>query len=99
MVGRILGHLKRTGQLVEPLAPRVRGSKKQRARLYARRKPKDYVAEKPGDIVQIDTKDVYPVPGVHLKHFTATDVVCRWGVLEAHSRATVEDSPEESPDG
>lgn len=88
MVGRILSHLRRTGQLVEPLALRVRGAKKQRARAYARRKPKDYVAEKPGDIVQIDTKDVYPVPGVHLKHFTATDVICKWGVLEAHSRAT-----------
>ena len=42
MVGRILRHLKRSGQLVEPLAKRVRGSKRVRARIYAVRKPKDY---------------------------------------------------------
>ncbi len=89
MVGRILGHLKRTGQLVEPVVARKRPTKKS-ARLYAQRKPKDYVASKPGDIVQIDTKDVYPEPGVHIKHFTATDTVCKWCVLEAHSRATAQ---------
>ncbi len=29
-----------------------------------------------------------PVPGVVLKHFTARDIVSRWDVLEAHTRAT-----------
>ena len=49
---------------------------------------KEYVAEAPGDIVQVDTLDVRPLPGVELKHFTARDVISRWDVLEAHSRAT-----------
>ena len=42
----------------------------------------------PGDLVQVDTLDVRPVPGVVLKHFTARDVVSRWDVVEAHTRAT-----------
>jgi len=46
------------------------------------------VALAPGDIVQVDTLDVRPLPGVVLKHFTARDVVSRWDVLEAHGRAT-----------
>ncbi|MBM3949738.1 MAG: transposase family protein, partial [SAR202 cluster bacterium] len=42
----------------------------------------------PGDLVQVDTLDLRPVPGVVLKHFTARDVVSRWDVLEVHTRAT-----------
>ena len=52
------------------------------------RKPKEYVAKKPGDIVEVDTLDVRPLPGVILKHFTARDIISRWDVLEAHTRAT-----------
>ena len=52
------------------------------------RKPKEYQAREPGDIVQVDTLDVRPLPGVVLKHFTARDVVSRWDVLEVHTRAT-----------
>ena len=44
--------------------------------------------QEPGDLVQVDTLDVRPLPGVVLKHFTARDVVSRWDVVEAHSRAT-----------
>ena len=55
---------------------------------YAVRKPKEYRPFAPGDLVQIDTLDVRPLPGVAFKHFTARDVVSRWDVLEAHSRAT-----------
>ena len=32
--------------------------------------------------------DLRPLPGVVLKHFTARDVVSRWDVIEAHTRAT-----------
>ena len=39
-------------------------------------------------MVQLDTLDVRPVPGIVLKHFTARDVVSRWDVVEAHTRAT-----------
>jgi hypothetical protein len=38
--------------------------------------------------VQVDTLDVLPLAGVVLKRFTARDVVCRWDVLEIHTRAT-----------
>jgi len=88
MVGRILTHLKRTKRLVEPLAKRVRGSKRKRSRIYAMRKPRDYEVRKAGDLVQVDTQDVYPWPGLHLKHFTARDVVSKWDVLDLRSRAT-----------
>jgi putative transposase len=43
---------------------------------------------RPGDLVQLDTLDVRPEPGVVLKQFTARDVVSRWDVVELRSRAT-----------
>jgi len=87
MVGRILKHLKDSGQLIEPL-PAQRRSKKHPRRPYAIRKPKGYLAKEPGDLVEVDTADLRPVPGVVLKHFTARDVVSRWDVLGLYSRAT-----------
>jgi len=66
----------------------VSASKRQRQRPYAIRKPKEYVAREPGDIVEVDTLDVRPLPGVILKQFTARDIISRWDVLEAHTRAT-----------
>lgn len=87
MVGRILKRLKDTGQLVEP-PPERRRPKNQRPRPYAIRKPKGYLAKEPGDIVEVDTVDLRPLPGVILKHFTARDIVSRWDVLGVASRAT-----------
>ena len=87
MVGRILGHLKDTGQLIEPL-PERRKSRKHPPRPYAIRKPKGYLAKEPGDLVEVDTVDLRPLPGVILKHFTARDVVSRWDVLGVYTRAT-----------
>ena len=87
-VGRILRRLKERGVLHEPVCNGISARKRQRKRPYAVRKPKEYVAEAPGDIVQVDTLDVRPLPGVVLKHFTARDVVSRWDVLEAHTKAT-----------
>jgi putative transposase len=87
MVGRILGHLKDSGQLVEPL-PERRRKRKNTPRPYALRKPRGYLVQDPGDLVEIDTVDLRPLPGVILKHFTASDIVSRWGVLDIHSRAT-----------
>jgi transposase InsO family protein len=52
------------------------------------RKPKDYVIAQAGDLVQVDTLDVRPLPGVVLKHFTARDIISRWDVLEIHTKAT-----------
>jgi putative transposase len=86
-VGRILTSLKQRGVLREPVR-RISARKRRMLRPYGVRKPKDYVVAKPGDLVQLDTLDVRPEPGVVLKQFTARDVVSRWDVLELASRAT-----------
>jgi len=88
MVGRILKQLRERGVLREPLRNRISIGRRQHPRPYAVRKPKDYLVAQPGDLVQVDTLDVRPLPGVVLKHFTARDVVSRWDVLEVHTRAT-----------
>jgi len=87
-VGRILKKLKERGLLKEPLPNHISARKSRRQRPYAVRKPKDYVVKEPGDIVEVDTLDVRPLPGVVFKHYTARDVISRWDVLEAHSRAS-----------
>jgi transposase InsO family protein len=90
MVGRILGHLKRRGVLVEtsPLAAARARRKKMRGRPWACRKPRFWPIRKPGDLVQLDTKEIRPQRGVVLKHFSARDMVSRWDVVEVHQRAT-----------
>ena len=87
-VGRILSYLRRRGVLIEPQSRRRAANRSRSSRPYAIRKPKDYVAQQPGDLVQVDTLDIRPVPGVVLKQFTASDVVSRFDVLEVHRRAT-----------
>jgi len=87
-VGRILHKLKERGVLREPVPNHISARKRQWQRPYAVRKPKEYVAKEPGDIVEVDTLDVRPLPGVVLKHFTARDIISRWDVLEVHTRAT-----------
>jgi transposase InsO family protein len=86
-VGRILRHLKERGELKEPKR-RAISAKRRSRRPYGVRKPADYVVQRPGDLVQVDTLDVRPFPWVTLKQFTARDVVSRWDVLEARRRAT-----------
>ena len=88
MVGRILTRLKARGVLREPVRDGLPARRQARKRPYAVRKPREYRAREPGDIVQVDTLDIRPLPGVVLKHFTARDVVSRWDVLEVHTRAT-----------
>jgi len=88
MVGRILRRLKPQGRLVEP--PRSGSRRALRPRPYAVRKPREYAASQPGDLVEVDTLDVRPLPGVIFKQFTARDVVSRWDVLQAHTRATAQ---------
>ena len=89
MVGRILAQLKRQGRLVEPPRTGVPGSRRAlRPRPYAVRKPKQYAVLEPGDLVEVDTLEVRPVPGVVCKQFTAREVVSRWDVIQAHTRAT-----------
>lgn len=88
MAGRILKHLKSRGILIEPIPNYISARKKQRKRTYAVRKPKEYVAKQPGDIVQVDTLDVRPLPGVAFKQFTARDIISRWDVLGVSRNAT-----------
>lgn len=87
MVGRILKRLKDTGRLLEPV-PERRRRKRDFVRPYAIRKPKGYRVREPGDLVEVDTVDLRPLPGVVLKHFTGRDILSRWDVLGIYSRAT-----------
>lgn len=88
MVGRILRRLKDRGVLREPVRNHVSAHRRGLKRPYAVRKPKDYEVKAPGDLIQVDTLDIRPLPGVVLKHFTARDIISRWDVIEVHSRAT-----------
>jgi putative transposase len=82
--------LKRRGALHEPPKPAVlrQQRRKLRKRPWAVRKPKYWPLEHPGDLVEVDTKEIRMRRGVILKHFSARDVVSRWDVVEVHGRAT-----------
>ena len=88
MVGRIIRRLKDRGVLKEPVPSHISARKRQWQRPYAIRKPRDYGISQVGDLVQLDTLDIRPLPGVSLKHFTAHDVVSRWNIVSVYSRAT-----------
>jgi transposase InsO family protein len=88
MVGRILTDLRRRGLLREPVRVAARRARRSVARPHAVRKPKDYVVTAPGDLVQFDTQEQHPEPGITLRHFGARDTVSRWDVLAVHARAT-----------
>ena len=87
-VGRILHKLKERGVLKEPVPNHISARKRQRKRPYAIRKPRGYEVSRTGDLVQLDTLDVRPLPGVILKHFTAHNVISRWDVVSLYNRAT-----------
>ena len=88
MVGRILKHLRNRGVLREPVPNHISVRKRKLIRPYAIRKPKEYQARLPGDLVELDTLDVRPLPGVVLKHYSSYDVVSRWNVLGIFTQAT-----------
>ncbi|MBA7489757.1 IS481 family transposase ISMtsp15 [subsurface metagenome] len=88
MVGRIIRRLKDRGVLREPVRNHVSARRRGFKRLYAVRKPKDYQVTQPGDLIQLDTLDIRPLPGVVLKHFTARDIISRWDIIDVYSRAT-----------
>jgi transposase len=87
MVGRILRWLKESGVLKEPVPNHISTRKRLRQRPFATRKPREYPIKETGDIVQLDTLDLRPLPGVLLKHFTAHDVVSKWNVMSVHRQA------------
>lgn len=88
-VGRILTDLKRRRLLIEP--QRVRATPHARhSRPHAQRKPKGMTLSKaqPGDLVEIDTMQLHPAPGVTRSQFTAVDCASRWGVVGVRATAT-----------
>jgi putative transposase len=87
-VGRILSWLRDTHQLVEPRSRLAARRPRRPPRPWAVRKPWGFRPSAPGDLVQLDTMDLRPLPGVTLKQFTARDVISHWDVLELASRAT-----------
>jgi transposase InsO family protein len=87
-VGRILARLVRSGELREPRRRAISARKRAWRRPHAIRKPRDHVAARPGDLVQLDTLDIRPLPGQVFKQFTARDVVSRWDVCELRATAS-----------
>jgi len=91
MVGRILRRLLRAGDLREPRHRRRMSVAQRRwARPYAVRRPADWPVERPGDLVELDTLDIRPLPGKIWKQFTARDLVSRWDTVELGRRATAQ---------
>ena len=60
------------------------------SRPYAVRKPADWPVTRPGDLVELDTLDIRPLPDRVWKQFTARDVVSRWDTLELGRRANAQ---------
>ncbi len=86
-IGRILVSLKRRRLLVEPDGVRVRQQRS--ARPYATRVPVDKrQPTQPGEVIQLDTMHLRPLPGVERRQFTAIDVVSRCAVLGVRAQAT-----------
>ena len=87
MVGRILTSLRRRRLLIEPRAVPVRRPRPTRP--YATRVPADQRAPtQPGQLVQLDTMHLRPLPGVERRQFTAIDVVSRQAVVGVRASAT-----------
>lgn len=93
-VGRIIAALKKQGVLIEAPHKDPWRITRPRPRAYAIRKPKDYIPQEPGDLVQVDSSDLRPLPGVIRKHFTARDVVSKWDVVGVYFQATAQTAAE-----
>ena len=88
MVGRILTRLKAQGGLPSASLKDPCIVSRPQTRVYAVRKPKDYLVEAPGDLVQVDTADVRWSGSDRYKHFSGRDYISHWDVLDVHGRAT-----------
>jgi len=87
-VGRTIKRLKEKGILKEPILNFISSKKRFLKRAWGIRKPEGYSPFFPGDLLQIDTLDVRPVPNVIRKQFTARDVISKWDCLEVYGSAT-----------
>jgi transposase InsO family protein len=92
MVGRILARLLRAGDLREPRRRRMSVRHRRWLRPHAVRKPAGLAVSRPGDLVELDTLDIRPLPDRVWKQFTARDLVSRWDVVELGRRATARDA-------
>lgn len=86
-VGRTIKRLKDRGMLKELRLNYISSKKRYLKRVWAIRKPEDYPVKQPGDLVEVDTLDIRPVPGVVRKQFTARDIVSKWDVIEVYASA------------
>jgi transposase InsO family protein len=93
-VGRIVSDLigRARIQAVPALIRKVAARSAAKKRPHAIRKPKDVTFEKPGDVVQIDTLSIHPLPGVTIKHFTAYDPFAKWTVARPCKQATAKNA-------
>ncbi len=89
-VGRIIKSLVERGvvEAVPNLRRRSKTSPRKHKRPYAVRLPSKMRAQKPGQIIQLDTVHIGLVPGKTIRHFTAYDPVAKWTVAKAYNRAT-----------
>lgn len=87
-VGRTITRLKERGLLKEPIPNFISSKKRFIKRSWAVRKPEELKAFVPGDLVQIDTLDVRPVPAVIRKQFTARDVISKWDTVRVYGSAS-----------
>lgn len=91
-VGRTLTRLRAKGHLNEPaiVVARLSGIRRRKShkRPYAIRKPWDYQVQQPGDLVEVDTVHVYPVPGERRYQFTASDCIAKYTARVAASTIT-----------
>ena len=88
MVGRILTQLKARGVLKEPVPQGSLTDAEEDLSPQTKAPSPLCHTQEPGDLVEVDTLDVRPLPGMVLKQFTARDVVSRWDVVEVHTKAT-----------
>lgn len=79
-VGRTLTRLRERGILREPpiVTARIeRGKRRRKPRFHAILKDWDYQIVDPGDLIQVDTVHVHPLPGVRRYQFTACDYMTK----------------------
>lgn len=79
-VGRTLTRLRERGILKEPpivTAKIERGKRRRKPRFHAIPKDWDYIINDPGDLIQVDTVHVHPLPGVRRYQFTACDYITK----------------------
>jgi len=89
-VGRVMAKLRARGLLVEPeniRQARLTRKRRQKPR-YAARKPRDFQAFRPGDLVEIDTLQVRICPSEIRFQFGAVDIVSRFNAVRVYRRQT-----------